>query len=258
MSQPFKFRYVNEITGIFVLLALVALIAGTYFAGKAQGLFEPKFRLFAFFTTEEGTFGLKKGSEIKIRNVPVGIVENIIPTESGSIKATFLIKKSYQRFVRSTSKAIVKQVYVVAGDSFVEITVGNSNDPILEDNSEIVCVKSTQILDQATKMLENVQQALLPALEKMQAALDELPPLMKQTKTTLNEAEKILHNETPALMLQAQDTLRSLQILIEGMQRHWLLRKYIEPEEKSSFVNPDSSSYPSVFKSEKDNTGKKE
>ncbi len=257
MTQPVKFRYVNEITGVFVLLAILALIAGIYFAGKAQGLFEPKFRLFAVFTTEEGAFGLKKGSEIKIRNVSVGIVEDIQPTQAGTIRATFLIKKSYHQFVRTSSKALVKQAYVVAGDAFLEITVGNAKDPVLPENSEIVCVKDTQILEQATKMIENVQQALLPALEKMQMALDELPPLMKQTKGTLGEAEKLLQKETPALMLQAQDTLRSLQVLIEGVQRHWLFRKYIEPQDRNILIAPDNAAYPSIFNNNQSTLEKK-
>ena len=68
MNMAFKFRFVNEITGIFVMLALAALAAGVFFAGRAQGLFEPKFQLQALFTTDEGSFGLKRGAEVRIRD----------------------------------------------------------------------------------------------------------------------------------------------------------------------------------------------
>ena len=35
-TKPFKFRYVNEITGVFVLLIVALLVAGIILAGRAQ------------------------------------------------------------------------------------------------------------------------------------------------------------------------------------------------------------------------------
>ena len=68
MNQPFKFRFVNEIVGAFVLGAIVLLIAGIFLAGRAQGFFESKFKLHTEFATEEGSFGLQKGSDVRIRD----------------------------------------------------------------------------------------------------------------------------------------------------------------------------------------------
>ena len=61
-DSTFKFRFVNEIAGAFVLLAVAVLAAGIFLAGRAQGLFEPRFRLHTVFSAEEGTYGLTKGS----------------------------------------------------------------------------------------------------------------------------------------------------------------------------------------------------
>ena len=40
MAPPFKFRYVNEIAGFFVLVVVLLFAAGIVLAGRAQGWFE--------------------------------------------------------------------------------------------------------------------------------------------------------------------------------------------------------------------------
>jgi hypothetical protein len=54
VSKPFKFRYVNEIVGLFVLVVLAAVIAGIFLAGREQGWFLPKHDLFTVLP-EDGT-----------------------------------------------------------------------------------------------------------------------------------------------------------------------------------------------------------
>jgi hypothetical protein len=60
MNKPFKFRYVNEIVGGFVLMVIAALIVGIILAGKAQEWFEPVYELRLSFP-EEGSLGPAKG-----------------------------------------------------------------------------------------------------------------------------------------------------------------------------------------------------
>ena len=121
MDTTFKFRFVNEITGVFVLLAVALLAAGIFMAGRAQGLFEKEFTLQVLFTSAEGSFGLKKGSEIRILNTPAGAVGRIDPTPAGAIKAVFKLKERFHGFVRTNSVAIIKKTLVVAGDPYVRL-----------------------------------------------------------------------------------------------------------------------------------------
>ncbi|MBI2437332.1 MAG: MCE family protein [Lentisphaerae bacterium] len=238
MDQTFKFRFVNEITGVFVLLALAVLIAGIFLAGRAQGLFEHKFRLQAVFQAEEGTYGLKKGSEVRIRDTVAGSVSRIQPTAEGTIAATFELKASFRSFVRTNSVAVVKKSLILAGDSFVDISIGDRQAPLMADGSLIACKPDTDIAKQALLVLEELRAKTLPALDKVNAVLDELPALTVQTRNTLQAGEALLREDVPGLLIQAQDTLRSSQVLIEGFQRHWLLRKYIENQESGPLISP--------------------
>jgi len=244
MDKTFKFRFVNEITGVFVLLAIAALIAGIFLAGHAQGLFEHKFRLHAVFQAEEGTYGLKKGSEVKIHDTLAGSVISIKPTTEGTIDVIFELKASFHDFVRTNSMAVVKKTLIVAGDSFVDISIGNRQSPLMPDGSMIACTPDKDITKQALLVLEELRTKLLPTVDKINAVLDELPALTVQARKTLHEGEVLLHEDVPGLLLQAQDTLRASQVLIEGLQQHWLFRKSIENPENGPLISPANLTLP--------------
>ncbi len=238
MDRTFKFRFVNEITGVFVLLAVAALVAGVFLAGRAQGLFEPKFRLLAVFTAEEGAYGLRKGSEVKIRDTVAGSVVGLEPAEDGTLRATFELKESYHRFVRTNSVALVKKTLIVTGDSYVDISVGARSAPPMPPDSRIPCVPDTDLAKQAAEVLDAIRTRLEPTIAKTHAVLDEIPPLATQARKTLEAAEAVLRRDVPPVTLQAQDTLRETRVLIEGLQRHWLVHKYIEPPGVGPLIPP--------------------
>ncbi|MFA7159152.1 MAG: MlaD family protein [Kiritimatiellia bacterium] len=246
MTQPFKFRFVNEIAGAFVLGAIVLLAVAIFLAGRAQGFFESKFTLQAEFATEEGSFGLQKGSDIRIRDAVAGTVSSIVPSTNGILTATMVIKESFHPFVRTSSKAVVKKALIITGDAYVDILSGNMNDPVMPENSMIKCVKDTQIIEQATRLIDDLHTNTIPILKQTKAVLDEVAPLAAQARNTLHEGESILKNNVPAVLLQAQDTLRSAQTTLEALQRHWFLRKYVEPYDSSRVISPASVSLPAA------------
>lgn len=254
MNQPLKFRFVNEITGVFVLSAIALLIVAVFMAGRTQGFFESKFTLHAEFATEEGSFGLQKGSDIRIRDAVAGMVSSITPSSNGILTATMVIKESFHPFVRISSKAIVKKTLIITGDAYVDILSGNMNDPIMAAGSMIKCVKDTQIIEQATRLIDDLHTNTIPLLKQTKVVLDEIAPLAAQAKNTLREGENVLQNDVPATLLQAQDTLRAAQVTLEALQRHWFLRKYVEPYDSSQIISPASIN---LLEKEKAGTGGK-
>ena len=244
MTQPFKFRYVNEIVGVFVLGAFILLIVGIFLAGRAQGIFEQKFRLYTEFATEEGSFGLQKGSDVRIRDAVAGMVASIDPSSNGVLKATLVIKESFHPFVHTSSRALVKKALIVAGDSYIDIKSGNMGDPLMPDNSLIPCVKDTEIIEQARLLIDDLRTNTIPVLKQSKVVLDELAPLIVQTKRTMRQGENVLRDNVPAVLLQAQDTLRSAQITLEALQRTWLLRNYVEHSDNSPIISPSALDLP--------------
>ncbi len=110
----------------------------------------------------------------------------------------------------------------------------------MPNGSIIPCTLDKDITKQAMLLLDELRARLLPTLDKVAAVLDEVPALTEQTRKTLHESEVVLHENVPGLLIQAQDTMRSSQVLIEGLQRHWLVRKYIENPESGFLISPAS------------------
>ena len=306
MTKPFKFRYVNEIVGAFVIMVVLALIAGIILAGHAQRWFEPVHRLTLQFPSE-GSFGLKKGAEVQILGATVGVVEEIRVNADGSMEGEITIRGDFIRFVRSDSRAIARKKFAVAGDSYVEITRG-VGEGLPEEGATMICEKDTEITETIGQVVQQVREVTLPAIEQVRLAIEEYTKLaadlrnpegnlqqllanlnqimlglekgegtagqilrdpsmaneLRQITVKINESlaevRKILEDvkqttarmpqtaesigeeveNLPGLVLQTQKTLMETEKLIEGIQRHWLMRKYIEQTPASERIPPSA------------------
>ena len=90
-------------------------------------------------------------------------------------------------------------------------TVGNLlTDPATADELKTLLVKANHSVDELQVTLNNLQQAST-----------NLPPI----SDAIGKEAKDL----PGLVMQTQTSMRELERLIEAMQRHWLLRKYVNP-----------------------------
>ncbi len=293
MNRPFKFRHVNEIVGTFTMLAVAMLVAGIYFAGRAQGWFEGSFRLNIVFDTPEGAFGLQEGAEVQVQNTPAGRVGRIYPNADGFMQTTVSIKNRFHPFITEDSVAKVKLRFAIAGDAFVDISPGTG--PMIEEEGFITGVKDEEILDIISNAIEGMEAIALPMLAEVQQMLEHVntilagitesqgvagamvfdpevkanilatlghteqiaaeaggmmtnavPALMARAERMTETAESMLTNEVrrvmadlEAIQAEAALTLRESRRLIEGLQRHWLLRRYV-PFDDTSRLAVDS------------------
>jgi phospholipid/cholesterol/gamma-HCH transport system substrate-binding protein len=315
MKERFKFRHVNEITGTFVLLIVLAVIAAIVWTGYRQRWFRRTVTLWIVLP-ETGAAGIRQGSEVHFLGVPVGTVSDVIVDEAGRMEAETTIRGDFFRFVREDSFAVVKKKFGVAGDAYFEITRGQGR-PLPKKDASIVCKELPGTLETA---IEEVRRAALPVLEKLSVGLDTWitlgeklspgadawtrlgtnldeslrhldqliarldgiaagveqgkgtagklltdPALADDLKTILDkgnvsmdqiqgilkdiklagvhlsavsEALAVEAKDLPGLVLQTQQTLHQLERLIEGMQRHWLIRGYVEQPQPSTRIPP--------------------
>ena len=293
MAKKFKFRYVNEIVGGFVLLVVLLLLAGVLVAGRAQHWFEAMYEIDLKFPPE-GSMELQKGGEVMLLGAKVGSVQDILVDDDGRISGTIRVRGPFMRFVRADSIALVKKKMVVTGDAYIELTRG-TGAALPRTGGEIECQKDTEILQMLEKALEtlemeaentlrlvntaiieytdiaenlndpqgNLQQLLAnvnglltdirtgeglpakvlndPAMAKdvenivaqvqelmkkinamaaeLQATVAKLPPM---ADTVAGEVDNL-----PALTGDAQTMMRETSTLLDGLQKHWLLRNYM-------------------------------
>lgn len=303
--EPFKFRFVNEITGIFVLLVIAVLIAVVVWTGRSQRWFKGNVTL-GITLPAAGAAGIRQGSEVYFLGTLVGSVNDVIVDETGRMEAETRIRRDFFRFIRSDSSAVVKKKFGLAGDSFFEIKRGEGQ-PLPEKGAVIVCNEQVQSvletaveevraeamlvlkkvsggldiwtglgsdlretrqrLDQLTVRLDNLAAGVeagrgtVGQLFTETTLTDEAQQLVAQAGETMNELRTVVTNlnvaaksiqegtarlpeitaavgdeakDLPGLVQQTQTSMRELQRLIEAAQHHWLLRKYVNPNDPPS------------------------
>jgi len=313
MNRAYKFRYASEIAGGFVLLGVALLVAAIYMAGHAKGWFQKDYLLRAAFTIRDGTYGLQEGAEVHILGTPAGRVGEIVPAKDGGMETMFILQGKFASFVHMDSLAKVEKKFEVAGDSYVEITLGSGTNGLLPSGSYITCVRDEELIQAAKQMVDDFRAAAIPLLDEVKGILahvngiasqlegregtigkligdpawakevdgivkdvrqtagqlpvvtERLDGIMKDVQKltqTLNvtadrlpaigqQAGEAVHDvsivtggltgqvaNVQAVLLQAESTLRETQRLIEGVQRHWLVRSYIDQDGATPMLAP--------------------
>lgn len=297
MAKKFKFRYVNEIVGGFVLLVCLITLAGILVAGRAQQWFEPMVEIELAFPPE-GSMDLQKGAEVMLLGARVGSVQDILVDDEGSITGSIRVKGAFMRFVRDDSVALVKKKLVVTGDAFIELTRGTGAE-LPRTGGEIPCMQDREILQMLEEMLDTLSIEAENTLRLVNAAISEftmvaenlndsetgLPMLLAQANQMLRElregdglparlltdaemadqlagiveqTERLLEkingmaddlldvskqlpamaatlsgemDNLPVLVGETQTLMRETITLLDGLQKHWLLKKYMESDD---------------------------
>jgi phospholipid/cholesterol/gamma-HCH transport system substrate-binding protein len=248
MQKPFRFRYASELAGSFVLLALIVVLAAVFATGNSQGWFEGTFELNTTFEITKGTFGLREGNEVVIIEQPAGHVGKIVPTEDGLLRATFVVKNKFKQFVTEDSVAKVKMKFVAAGDSYVEITIGQG--AVLEDGAFILCEKDEEIMETAQKLLTDVQEIVLPLLSESEKLLQNVNGILASLNKGEGIAGALVNDEelsadikqsikhVNVLMGESRETFRESTRLIKAAQKSWLIRKHVKTEDVKDVLSP--------------------
>jgi phospholipid/cholesterol/gamma-HCH transport system substrate-binding protein len=185
MAERFKLRRVNEITGVFVIAVVAALIVAVVWTGRSQRWFRSSVTL-RITLPEAGAAGIRQGSEVYFLGTLVGSVSGVEVDEKGRMEARANIRRDFFLFVRADSSAVVKKKFGVAGDSFFEITRGTGR-PLPEKNASIVC--NEQFQSALESAIEEIRRETLLVLKKTGAGLDTWTVL----GTNLNESRERLN-----------------------------------------------------------------
>lgn len=204
MARQFKFRYVNELVGSFVLLVIVLLVAGIILAGHYQDWFTPRHTVRITFPPE-GSLGLRRGSEVEILQNLVGTVKKIeVDDDSDAMTGEIeVVGDDWFRFVRADSTVKVAKRYGVAGDAFLTITKGKGA-PLAEGQS-LVVTKDTELFEMANQLLNQVREATIPLLGQIRLTAEEYGALASDLRTGEHKVFKTT-DELTALLADLRGT----------------------------------------------------
>lgn len=163
----FTYRHVNQITGVFVLLALLVVGGGIYMAARAQHWFEPTDTI-NLLLPEEGSFGLTPGAAVITMGTHVGEVTDIHVRDDGRMTTRATVRRDFARFIGADCHATIKKTFGVAGDAFIEITGGGGRP--LPPGALIEVVVDRAPMDMFQEVVSQIRTEILPAIQDLRLA----------------------------------------------------------------------------------------
>ena len=187
--KRFTHRYVNQITGVFVLLVLLILGAGIYMAGRTQHWFERTITI-NLLLPDDGCYGLKPGAVVMIMGTEAGAVTHIHIRSDDRMTASMTVRQDFVRFVGTDSRATIKKTLGMAGDAFVEIS-GKRGQPLTSDALIETSVDRT-INEMLQETLDQIRNEVLPTIQMIRLAAESHAQLVDSLDDPEHPALKIL------------------------------------------------------------------
>jgi phospholipid/cholesterol/gamma-HCH transport system substrate-binding protein len=236
--------------GLLAAASLLVLMIFVFFIGSEQKIFsrknEYKVRL-------DNVTGLAEGNPVKISGVTVGVIKDItLPSDPKmrDVDIMLMVDRKYADRIRTDSRARLKKLGLLAGDSYIDISPGSPKFDSLEPGSMIPAARQTnvdQLISSGEDLVDNFVQIsyslknVLGRIDRGEGLIGELTstPETKQRitdtfLTTLNKTNailghvesgkglvgKLVYDDTFASTLTGsiQESARSLQTLVADVQ----------------------------------------
>ena len=194
--------------GLLVAAAAVVLMVFLFFIGSEQKIFSRKNEYKVKLDTVSG---LAEGNPVKISGVTVGVIRDIyLPRDpkQKDVDITLMVDRKYSDRIRGDSRARLKKLGLLAGDSYIDISPGSPRFDPLQPGATIPAARQTnvdQLISSGEDLVDNFVQIsyslknILSRVDRGEGLLGELTsqPETKQRLTdtvlaTLNKTNSIL------------------------------------------------------------------
>lgn len=134
--------------GIFVSVGLFLLIAGIYFIGDKQQLFNKTFQISGIF---KDVNGLQVGNNVRFSGINVGVIESIEIVSDTSVKVNFSIDEATRKFIKKDAKITIGSDGLM-GNKVAIIIPGTIGKKQIEQNDIIVTTIPVSVDDILTNL----------------------------------------------------------------------------------------------------------
>lgn len=225
MSQPFKFKYQNEIVGLFVLAAMGVLMAGIVLLGRTEEWFQATWPAYVEF--DDRTLGfIRPGTPVRLRSREVGRVNASQIDEDGKLVVTLEMSGQIRDAIRTDTEAVlVEPMAGLPGESFLDIRGGSKGDPVGSE-SRIKGRVADDVLRLAVDVLTDLREVMKPTfveVHKLTAranmVLDRVEELDEDPVQALLVRGDALLVRIDGLLARTDATLGTAQKLLDGIER---------------------------------------
>jgi len=192
--------------------SLFTLMMILFFIGSEQRIFSRKSD---YQVRLDSVSGLAEGNPVKLSGVTIGVVKEIwLPRDprQGDVQIALSVENKYGERIRTDSRVRMKKLGLLTGDSYIDVTPGSPNLPVLPVGSLIPAHRQTnvdQLLSSGEDLVDNFVQIsyslknILSRVDKGEGLIGELTST-PQTKQRLTDTLLVTLNKTNALLQQVE------------------------------------------------------
>lgn len=192
-----RFVGLEKKIGMFVVLAIVGIIAVVAFIGFQQEIFISKTSL--YFIADSGQ-GINEGMAVKLSGFRIGKVKELSLDDIARVKVELSINSKYMRWIKSDSKARLLKEGLI-GESIIEITPGSKDAKEVKENEVIVFEREKGI----SEMVEELKDEIKPALTDIREIIHYLNDPQGDVKQSFKNVRRL--SEDIHITKQHIDTL---------------------------------------------------
>src|SRR5688572_31925573 len=118
--------------GLLVSGSLLVLMVFLFFIGSEQKIFARKNE---YEVRLENVTGLSQGNPVRMSGVTIGTIRDIkLPQDpkQKQVEILLMIDRNYAERIRGDSRARLKKLGLLTGDSYIDVSEGTPRFPVLE------------------------------------------------------------------------------------------------------------------------------
>jgi phospholipid/cholesterol/gamma-HCH transport system substrate-binding protein len=204
-----KFNKFERVAGLFVIFAIIGVVATAVTVAAKQGWFANK----VYYTTSFGAAeGIHAGTDVQMAGLNAGSVDEVELQADNTIKIHFHILGKFEERIKTDSRTQLIRPFII-GERVLEVTVGSPESGILPANTAVASRETLDImtvlsgrslgsnLEKLTGTLQNLA-GLVEALtskdrtQSLVRIFDRLDPLLANVDVMANEMIKLSRQAT--------------------------------------------------------------
>ncbi|HEY6139928.1 MAG TPA: MlaD family protein [Thermoanaerobaculia bacterium] len=198
--------------GLLVAASALVLMVFLFFIGSEQKIFSRKNE---YRVRLDSVTGLAEGNPVKISGVTVGVIKDInLPRDpkQKDVDIQLMVDRKFQERIRSDSRARLKKLGLLAGDSYIDISPGSPRFDMLEPGALIPAARQTnvdQLISSGEDLVDNFVQIsyslknILSRVDRGEGLLGELTT-QPETKQRLTDTVMTTLNRTNAILAHVE------------------------------------------------------
>jgi phospholipid/cholesterol/gamma-HCH transport system substrate-binding protein len=182
--MKFKVRFVDQVVGIFVLVALAGIVVLLVFMGFNQRWFA---RNYSFTSTFASGDGLSVGMPIVLKGFQIGKVTRISLTADNRVDMEFSIQDTY--YEKVTPNSVIELVSSPIGlGTSLRFHPGRGAGPPIPEHSAIPTLGSPE----GRRLVEEGLVELPQGEDVIGSVLDKVNPILDEVRATLAQAKRLV------------------------------------------------------------------